>query len=741
MPSERPPRRPPGPSPLESYRPPQGRTPQGARPAQQPRRRLPQRPESHLLRNSLIAITVLGVVVGGGALALSFMFPGDVVRDRLVAEVKARTGRDLTVAGPATFSAVPTAHVSLHDVTLSAPTGMEGPPLATMQAVDVKVALWPLLWREVVVESVVLKDAVITLSVDGSGRNNWEMAARTEPTRLAQAAGETATDAGPPAALDALKRHDISGVSLRDLTIENGTLRYADARSQKSHEATAISARVAAPSLASPATAEGSFAYRGETIGFTMEVGAIEPLLQHGSSQLALKLSSRPFTASYEGTIFPANSEAEGSLTADAASIAKTAAWLGASVPDGAEFGTLNLTGQLRRSGKIYSLTNATLRANGAAATGQVTLDATPARPIVRGDLTIAELDLNSFIAPGPTTADAQPPDRPQSDGAAPSSEVPSEGPQRDAPAEGTRVNGYTARGGWNEDPIRLTALGTADADLKLAIGSLLYKDIKFGASRIGVALADRVLKATIEDAVLYGGHGQGFVVLDGREANMTHVGLNLTLDNIAMRPLLQDAAKLDWIEGQGKATIAVAGSGPHQLAVIKSLAGKADVKVTQGAVRGIDINRMAENLADGHFKGLKVEPGDKTAFSGLTASWQIQDGVAVNNDLKLTSDLVHVTGSGTVLLPDRSLDYTVRPKLAGGEKADGSKGLAGIEVPVRVSGSWEKPRYKADVGGAVEELGKRFKGKDAGEIVDELVGKDSKGESKAKKLLDKLFR
>ncbi|MDO9381490.1 MAG: AsmA family protein [Hyphomicrobiaceae bacterium] len=744
---ERPPRRPPGPPPPERYRPQHERPPAGTR-SGPPRRRPPPPPQSHALRNTLIALSVLGVIVGGGVMALSLLFPGDVVRDRLVAEVKARTGRDLTVNGPATFSAVPTAHVSLADVTLSAPPGMEGPPLAAMRSVDVHVALWPLLWREVIVESVVLKDPVISLAVDGSGRNNWEMSRTAafggSPVRLAQAAGETATDAGPgagpgePLSMDVLKRHDISNVSLRDLTIENGTLRYADARTDKAHEATGISARVAVHSLQSPATAKGAFDYRGENIAFTLELGAIEPLLAHGSSRVALKLTSRPFTANYEGTVFPANSEAEGSLTVDAASIAKTAAWLGASVPADADFGTLNFTGQLRRSAKVYALTNATLTANGATATGHLSLDAGAARPLLRGELQIADLDLNAFVAPAKALApDAQTPGGGEGGS---SIENLIEQPPKDAPAPGTRVNGYTARGGWNEDPIRLTALTAADADLKLSIGSLLYKDIKFGASRIALGLADSVLKATIEDAVLYGGHGRGFVVLDGRSAETAHVGLNLTLDNIAMRPLLQDAAKLDWIEGQGKASIAVAGSGPHQRAVIESLAGKADLKVAQGAVRGIDINRMAENLADGRFKGLKPEPGDKTAFSSLTATWQIQDGVASNNDLRLTSDIVQVTGSGSVLLPDRSLDYTVRPKLAGSE-ADDEKGLAGIEVPVRVSGSWEKPSYKADVGSAVQELGKRFKGKDAGEIVDELVGKDSKGESKAKKLLDKLFR
>ena len=76
-----------------------------------------------------------------------------------------------------------------------------------------------------------------------------------------------------------------------------------------------------------------------------------------------------------------------------------------------------------------------------------------------------------------------------------------------------------------------------------------------------------------------------------------------------------------------------------------------------------------------------------------------------------------------------------MRPSLGSGE--DGQ----GLEVPVRMEGSWHDPKYSVDVGGAVEQLGRRYKGKNAGEIIDDLIGKDENGESKAQKLLDKLFR
>ena len=692
------------------------------------------------MRNTLLGAGLLVAVAGAVVVFLSLAFPGDIVRERLVAEVKARTGRDLTISGPVTFSAVPSAHVSLRDIALSAPPGMEGPPLVTAPSLDVSVAMWPLLWRDVVVDSVVLKDPVVNLAVDANGQDNWTIrrtAASAGTVQLAQAETDVATDAAL-----SLERAG-ANFRLNALQIENGTVRFADARKDSAREISGVDATFSVKSLASPATGSGRFVYRDEPVDFALELGALQPLLSKSSSRLSLKLSARPFAATFEGSIFPANGETEGALDVQAASLSRTAFWLGATPPETANLGRMTLKGQLRSAGKVHALSNIVVNVNGTEASGHLTIDAAPARPKLRGELTVADLNLNTLMAPASPEVTPAPEATPDA-GAGGNDTGPQEPERRTEqratdPADATRVNGYSARGGWNEEPIKLTALSTVDADLQLSIGNLTYREIKAGASRILVALNDSVLKATLDDVSLYGGHGRGFVVLDGRAPDAAHVGLNLALEKVTLRPLLQDAAKIDWIEGQGNATIAVAGAGPHQRGIIETLAGTADLKVAKGAVIGIDIDRMAGNLADGKFKGLKREPGDKTPFSSLTASWQIKDGVARNDDLRLASQMVSVAGSGSVMLPDNSLDYTIRPRLTGGGEAD--KAAGGIEVPVRVSGSWEQPSYNADVGGAVEELGKRLKGKNTDEIVDELVGKDSDTGKKAKKLLDKLFR
>ncbi len=92
-----------------------------------------------------------------------------------------------------------------------------------------------------------------------------------------------------------------------------------------------------------------------------------------------------------------------------------------------------------------------------------------------------------------------------------------------------------------------------------------------------------------------------------------------------------------------------------------------------------------------------------------------------------------------------------MRPKLVANLDGDGGEdNAAGIEVPVHITGSWEKPDISPDIDGAinspgtidaVKEIGKQLKGKNAGEVVQDLFGKSENGEpSKAEKLLDKFL-
>jgi AsmA protein len=82
----------------------------------------------------------LFVLIAGGA-GVGYLLlnpPSDLIRQKIAEQVRAKTGRELVMAGPASFTFYPAIGVSLHDVALSGPPGMDG-NLVHMQSLDVSI--------------------------------------------------------------------------------------------------------------------------------------------------------------------------------------------------------------------------------------------------------------------------------------------------------------------------------------------------------------------------------------------------------------------------------------------------------------------------------------------------------------------------------------------------------------------------------------------------------------------------
>jgi len=122
----------------------------------------------------------------------------------------------------------------------------------------------------------------------------------------------------------------------------------------------------------------------------------------------------------------------------------------------------------------------------------------------------------------------------------------------------------------------------------------------------------------------------------------------------------------------------------------------------------------------------------NQTDFAALTGSVNVSDGLARNDDLLLQSPLLRVAGAGQTSLVDETIDYTLTTKLVGSLEGQGGKGLEdlkGVEIPVKVGGTWSKPSYVPDVAAALSEAAK--------EKVKEKV--DEKLEEQKQKIQEKI--
>lgn len=787
------PQRPNAPAPLQNYR------PLGQPPHQGPRKGPPlpkgglqpepRRARAHgsgLLKGLLFAVLALFLVAGAGAGYLLLNPPSDLIRQRIAEQVKAKTGRDLIISGPSAFTIYPYLGVSLKDVSLSAPAGMSGQPLVAIGEMNIAIKALPLVNREISVNKLLLKDPVFDLRVDKSGRKNWNFAETPSPVRYAQArpaapaapapqVESDAPDAGAPAAPAAEAESPQAGrlaqikeLQLGDVKIVNGTFRFTDERTGRTQEVSSVDAGIELKSLNGPLSANGNLTWAGENIDFDGKLANAKIILEEKPARLVFNASGEHIKAAYEGTVLLKDgTDLDGQITASSPSMRKLVKWLGTPLPPVAGFGPLTLSGNLKTADETRTLSNAKLTLDGATATGTVSLTKGAIRPYVQANLQITELDLNKYMGgdAAAATGEAEPPApkpvpaRP----AAPAPAAPAPKPDGDAIEQllnekgGPKVHGFTQRAGWSGEPVNLTLLGVADADVKLQVGKLLFQQIKVGQSAMTVALKNRFMKANFDDVQLYEGHGKGFITLDGTGKG-ANIGANIALDGVSAQPLLKDAADLDWLSGKAKLGLQLAANGASELQLVEALNGRADFAFANGAISGFNLPGAIRGISRGDFSGLKKSPSEKTDFSELSATFQITNGVAQNQDLKLTSPLLRVTGAGAVQLPQRTVDYTVKPKLVASLEGQGAANATGIEIPVRISGPWDQPHYEPDLKGVladpnkvvdtVKQLGKQLKGKNAGQIVDDVLG-NKPGDStttgstgsKAKELLNKFLK
>lgn len=777
-------RRPPPPPPLTNFR------PGGARPAQAPfpprpmppgmrtappmqhHRPQPQRyeaPRPRLPTSPLRIVVYLALLMvalaGAGAAWIAVNPPVDFIRERMVAAVKAKTGRDLVIAGPASLTFYPQIGVALRNVSLSPPAGMDGGPLVTMAELVVRVQTMPLLARQVAVEALVMKKPVFELRSDGKGRRNWDFAELAPPLRLAAAQTEPVSDA------PSFGVADLKDIALGDVKIEGGTLNYTDEGSGATQSLTDIDVNLAMPSLDAPLQADGSVTWKGEPIDFDGTLTATRDVIARRPAKLVFSAASGHFSTTYDGSALIGDGvNLEGALSANSGSLRGLAEWFAVKLPEAPGFGPAEIKGRVKTAARSTTISGATFKVDGASGTGTISINRSGARPRVLANLTIDDLDLNKYRAPadGAAAPAAKPsPIKLQKVVPAPvpanrSSIEPGTDPIGElltrsggggsgVKVTGPQVKGYTQRDGWNNEPIELAFLRVADVEAEIDADRIFYGEIKTGRAALNVALNAGRMKNELREVQLYGGAAKGVISLDASGTEPT-IATNITLDGIDAREFLRAASGMNWLAGRGRLNLALTGRGASQQDIVETLGGKVEIALADGAISGFNVAGALRSISEGKLSGIKTSPSEKTDFSELTATFSLINGNAQNNDLRLISPLLRAGGEGSIDLPRREIDYLLKPKIVASLEGQGATGDAsGLEIPVRISGPWAKPSYQPDLAGVmadptkamktIKELGKGLKGKSVNDIADEVLGPGEGQSDRAKALLNKFFK
>lgn len=721
------------------------------------RQRAPQRPARGASPLRLVGYAMLGLACLAVA-AVSFVFvaaPVDLVRDRMVEEVKARTGRDLVVRGPVSMALFPSPGVTISNVTLSDGPGQPG-TLLSVERISAQVSLSDLLARRVHVRRVVLMAPSLALRVDARGRRNWDFADAAIPAqariRYAQARGPamrdtpaSASPAGPAAFDPALLREALAQVLPGEVRIERGALSYRDQRTGDELVVTGIDLEAAAAGLDAPMEAKGTFTLRGQPLAYTARISSLDAALASGSADLALKAEGAPLSADIQGRFaLPASGpQLDGRLAFKSASIPALGLWLGRPVAmDGPA--DLSFTGRVQLGRGQLSLPDFDSVLAGRPAKGALAVDFNPRRPRITGQLQVASLDLGALLLRHPSDA------APASAGSPPKAD-PIGDILRQQQQRPPQVRGFTLRKDgareWSDERLDVRLLALADADLRIAAGQILHHELKTGPGRVAINLTDRNLRVDLEDISLYGGRGRGVATVDAAAA-IPAMSLNLTLDGVSAGPFLKDAADFEWLDGRTSLAVVIAGQGFSERELVETLSGTVEVKTLNGQMSGLNLPKLIRSLEMGQIPNVQIQPAEKTPFSELAGTFVIAKGVAQNNDLRLITPNARLTGAGVVQLPARTLAYDVRAKVSG-SGASPQQGavvnFSNIEIPLRIEGPWDKPviglKGQEQIVESIKQIGKNLKNPEVQDVLRGLLGGGGDKSVKPGDLLNRLLK
>jgi AsmA protein len=243
--------------------------------------------------------------------------------------------------------------------------------------------------------------------------------------------------------------------------------------------------------------------------------------------------------------------------------------------------------------------------------------------------------------------------------------------------------------------------------------------------------------------AKLYEGSMSGALTVD---ANKNSIALKEQLSGVAVGPILRDFAEQDRLEGKGDVALDITSAGASVNAMKSALNGSAKVHLRDGAIKGINLGEIirkargalggsSDAAAEGQSAGDKTQ---KTDFTELSGSFTIKNGIAHNEDLDAKSPLFRLGGAGDIDIPNSSLNYVAKVSVVATSKGQGGKerdDLAGLTVPVRLSGAFDDLKYKVDYRAMAGAAAKSQVGEKIKERVEERL-KDEKLQDRLKGLL-----
>jgi AsmA protein len=633
------------------------------------------------VRTAKILSLVVGALIAVVVIVLLAVWltvnPNDY-RPKIAAAVKHATGRELVLEGDIKLSVFPWIALELGPASLGNPAGFPVQPFVSFTHASVRVKLLPLLAKRLEIGRVEVAGLEVKLLKNAEGKGNWEGFGRSDGSPPASAA----PTGGALPEIAGIKitnaRVSYENVAVENLALETGSFAgkgvaavtlHVDANRGVAGEHGSLNARFSLRldpgsqrySLAA-LNLDGlvSLAGNPQPVRFSVSAPTIDLDLKAqtlGVAAFEVNAAGAVVNGSVQGAKIVDAMDLTGALTLAPLVLREYLPRLSIALPKTRDPKALSLLAvssdfAYGKNSLHFQKLQATL--DDTHLKGSLALDV--ATQAVKFDLAIDTLDVDRYLSP-PSRAGAPAPE----------------------PATDRKVADAESK--------PLGATGT------LSVASMHVAPLDLSNVKVTVATNDRVMHIFPLKAQVNGGEYSGDITLDDR----THtpvLSMDEHLTGIDVGKLVANESKNLHVSGRGNVNLKATAHGDGSDAILKTLNGRFDANIGNGAVEGIDLGyELARAEALIRRQDMPAAQNTRrTQFNAFKLSADITNGVAQTHDLVISSAVLKVTGQGSANLPAKTLDFSL---LADTLKVAGNTPL---QIPVKVTGPMADPTVRPDI-------------------------------------------
>ncbi|MBB4659744.1 AsmA family protein [Parvularcula dongshanensis] len=606
------------------------------------------------MKKILVGLGVLVALLIVAALVAPMLIPKDTLEAQIETRASEALGRQVTIDGAPDISIFPRTSLQVRGLTVANAEGFDAPYLLQVGEANIGVKLLPLLSKRIEITRFDLDAPDIHLQATPEGEANWTLTQQTE-----------AQEQGP-----------LPDLRLGTVNINDGAISY-DGGTGRTYAATDADITLKLPSLDDTLEADGTMTLEGRPASFEAEVTSPRSLAEQGAADIGLqaKVGENTVDAQVrlsEGLAFG------GQLAVAVPQLRDLMALAGTEPPAGPGFERLALSGEVNGTPERVTFAEGTqLQFDAIEGTGNLTVDLSGERPAATGAVQTGVLDLRPYLPEAPA----------------------------EEPAEGA---GFPP---WSEEPIDLSALRTADADLSFSADAIVLPTIRVGQSAARLTLENGLMTMRLERMGLYSGSGTGALTVNARGQTPT-VAAQFNLSGVDAQQLATEVMNTSRLSGSGDVALDLTTAGNSQADFVRGLDGTVTASLANGAIQGVNLGKIGraafgvvDQLQGGGLNVANIAsslntvateargPAEQTDFASLVVDLGIADGIATSRQIALDGPYYEVTGDGTVNLPEQSMRMTLQPSVAGPQ----SDTRRTLPAPILVSGTFSNPKIGVD--------------------------------------------